>query len=363
MSEAVISQPVELPVATPKLAPAQNEFGSAFSAHMVMATWSERSGWSAPALAARQAIAIDPAAVGLHYGQAVIEGLKAHRQAGGGVAIFRPYTYAERMRRSAARLRMPEPPEQLFVNALEMLVRADSEWLTDDPALSLYLRPLLLATEPTLALRPARHYLFLVLAFCTRGFFAAGQEPVSVWVTTSSARAVPGGTGAAKYAGNYAPAFLAQEEALAHNCHQVVWLDAVERRWVEEMSGMNLLFVRGEGTKEVITTPPLTGGTILPGITRDTLLTLAADLGYEVAEEAITLDDWRAGCVSGRISETIACGTAAIVTPVGRVRTPGGEWAVGSGGTGPVAEKLWNAIRSVQRGLAPDSHRWLHHVG
>jgi branched-chain amino acid aminotransferase len=363
MTVPVVNRPPELPIASPMAAAVANEFGSAFSAHMVTATWSAEGGWSRPGLTLREAITLDPAAVGLHYGQAVFEGLKAHRQADGGLAIFRPRAHAARMRRSAARLMMPEPPEELFIEALDALVRADAEWLPDDPALSLYLRPLLLATEPTLALRPARHYLFAVLAFCTKGFFSAAQEPVSVWVRTTSARAVTGGTGAAKCAGNYAPAFLAQAEAAAHGCQQVVWLDAIERRWIEEMGGMNLLFVRDRGGVPLITTPPLASGTVLPGVTRDTLLTLAPGLGYQAVEEPITLDDWRSGCLSGEISETIACGTAAIVAPIGRAITPSEEWIIGNGGTGPVAERLWQAIRSVQRGLEPDPHRWLYRVG
>jgi branched-chain amino acid aminotransferase len=365
MSSSTVGGPLPVrPVAVATSADPASEFGAALTSHMVTATWSEQKGWTAPILAARRPVPLDLSAVGLHYGQIVFEGLKAHRQADGGVAIFRPHAHAARMRQSAARLMMPEPTDDLFIRALRLLVGQDAHFLSDDPSLSLYLRPLLLATEPTLALRPAKHYLFAVLAFCTRGFFASGQQPVSVWVSSSYVRAAPGGTGAVKYAGNYAPAFLAQAEAAQHQCQQVVWLDAIERRWVEEMGGMNLLFVR-RGDREghvVITTPPLASGTLLPGVTRASLLSLASDLGYEARESPITIDEWRDGCRQGWISETIACGTAAIVTPIGMVRTESDEWIIGHGQAGPVAQRLWTALRSLQRGVEPDPHRWLYHI-
>jgi branched-chain amino acid aminotransferase len=348
-------------MAAPAGLAASSEFGSVFTAHMVTATWSESEGWSVPLLTTRRPLSLDPAAVGLHYGQIVFEGLKAHRQVDGGMAVFRPQAHSERMRRSAARLAMPEPPEALFLDAISQLVRKDAWLMPDDESLSLYLRPILMATEPTLALRPARNYLFTMLAFITRGFFSDEQGPLSVWVPTDYARAVRGGTGSAKCAGNYAPAFLAQAEAAEHHCQQVVWLDAVERRWVEEMGGMNLLFVHRQGDRVSITTPPLTD-TILPGVTRDSLLALSSALGYEVAERPITINAWRDGCRAGSIVETIACGTAAIVTAVGRVITEAEEWVIGDGATGPVARQLRRAIFELQRGASPDLHSWLYPV-
>jgi branched-chain amino acid aminotransferase len=352
------------PVAVTSQSGSPDEFGTALTPHMVTATWSERLGWSEPVLSDRTPVPLDLATVGLHYGQSVFEGLKAYRQAGGGMAIFRPHAYAARMRQSANRLMMPEVCDELFLEALRLLVSEDARCMADDSSLSLYLRPILIASEPTLALRPARHYLFAVLAFCTKGFFATGQQPVSVWVTSEYVRATPGGTGDVKYTGNYAPAFLAQAEAARHGCQQVVWLDAVERRWVEEMGGMNLLFVRGghDGDGVVLTTPPLTSGTVLPGVTRATLLSLAPTLGYQVREQPITIDEWRDSCREGLITETIACGTAAIVTPVARVRTEAEEWVIGDGGNGPVAQRLWTELCSLQRGTRPDPNQWLHHV-
>ncbi len=332
------------------------EFGSVLTAHMITATWSDDDGWSEPTPTPRGALPLDAAALGLHYGQAVFEGLKAHRRHDGGISIFRPHAYARRMRNSAARLAMPQPPEELFLNAVSQLVRLDGDALPDDPALSLYLRPLLIASEPVLALRPAREYLFVVLAFVTGGFFAGGA-PISVWVSTDHVRAAPGGAGAAKWPGNYAPTFVAQAEAQRRGCQQVVWLDAVERRWVEEMGGMNMFFVRDSGE---LTTPPLTG-TILPGVTRDSILELGADLGHPVVEKPISLAEWRQDCRSGAITETIACGTAAIVTSVGHVRTAQDEWTIGNGDS-PVAAELRGAIRELHRGLAPDPRGWLYPV-
>jgi branched-chain amino acid aminotransferase len=330
------------------------QFGTEFTPHMVTATWSADRGWSAPELADRKPVPMDLTAVGLHYGQSVFEGLKAYRQPDGDVAIFRPHAHAARMRQSAARLAMPEPPEELFLGALDLLVRADRGSLPDDPSLSMYLRPLLIATEPTLALRPANEFLFVVLAFVTKAYFGGRVDPVSVWVSTEYSRAVPGGTGAAKYTGNYAPTFAAQTEAASHGCGQVVWLDAVERRWIEELGGMNLFFVRRDGT---ITTPPLSG-TLLPGVTRDSLLALAPELGHPVIEEPIALEDWRAGCLDGSIAETLACGTAAIVTPIGEVKTADGTWTIGDGTTGPVAKKLYEALQAQHKGLAADDRGW-----
>lgn len=334
-------------------------FGTALTSHMVTATWSRDEGWGEPVLSARGRLPLDAAAVGLHYGQAVFEGLKAHRRADGALALFRPDAYARRMRDSAARLALPEPPEELFRTALEELVRRDGAELPDDPHVSLYLRPILIASEPVLALRPADECLFAVMAFVTGAFFGGRTDPVTVWVSTDYVRAAPGGAGAAKWPGNYAPTFLAQAEAERNGCGQVVWLDAVERRFVEEMGGMNLLFVHDTGE---ITTPPLTG-TILPGVTRDSLLTIAADLGHPVRERPIPVEEWRDGSRSGAIVETIACGTAAVVTPVGRVRTPVEEWRIGDGTGGPIAEELGRAIRALHRGVTPDTHGWCHIVG
>jgi branched-chain amino acid aminotransferase len=336
-------------------------FGEALTTSMVSAAWTEDDGWQQPLVGDRRPLLLDAATVGLHYGQAVFEGLKAHRQPGGGLALFRPAEHARRMRASARRLAMPEPPEQLFLDAVTTLVRRDADVLPDDPALSLYVRPLLLATEPCLALRPARSYLFLVVAFVTAGFFSDRPDPVRVWVSDQYVRAAPGGTGAAKAAGNYAAGYPAQAAAAERDCAQVVWLDAVERRWVEEMGGMNLFFVRGRGQDAVLTTPPLTG-TLLPGVTRDSLLTLGRDMGLRVREEQMELAEWARWSRDGTLTETFACGTAAVVTPVGTVCTATGSWTVGDGRAGPVTLALRGALCGIHRGTATDSHHWMQAV-
>jgi len=229
-----------------------------------------------------------------------------------------------------------------------------------DEELSLYLRPLMFAGEASLALRPARAYTFLLMGFVTGGFFSDRLDPVSVLVTRKYTRAAPGGTGQAKCAGNYAGAFLAQQEAADAGCRQVVWLAPAERRWVEEMGGTNLFFVRGAGRTATLVTPPLTG-TLLPGVTRDSLLTLAADLGHPVREEPLSVDEWREECACGTITETFACGTAASVTPIGHVRDGDHTWSVNTGEPGPVTTSLRTALIDLQRGRTPDPRGWLRH--
>ncbi len=333
-------------------------FGEAFTAMMVTSTWVAGHGWDEPVLSPRAPLSIDPAMVGLHYGQVVFEGLKAYRRPDGRMCVFRPDAYARRMQASARRFMMPEPPAELFVSAVRQLARADESWLPTDPDLSLYLRPILFATEPCLALRPSTSYLFLVLAFVTGGFFSDAPDPISVRIEENHVRAAPGGTGAAKCAGNYAPTYPAQANAVKEDCHQVVWLDARERAWVEEMSGMNLFFVHGAGLAPVITTPPL-DGTILPGVTRDAIIELASADGQRVKEAPMSVAGWRDGCAVGDITEVFACGTAAGVTPVGAVVTSAASWVVGEGKAGPVTLRLRDRLWKAQRGLVPDTFGWL----
>jgi branched-chain amino acid aminotransferase len=334
-------------------------FGRHFTDHMVEISWTDGAGWHDPQVGPYQQLVMDPAAMVLHYGQAVFEGLKAYRQPDGTVASFRPLANAARLRASARRMAMPELPDELFVGSLRELVRADIDWV---PAAggeeSLYLRPLLFATEVGLGVRPAATYRYLVIASPAGPYFPGGLKPVSVWLSTEYVRASPGGTGAAKFAGNYAASLVAQQQAADKKCDQVVWLDAVERRWVEEMGGMNLYFVLGEGSQARLVTPELTG-TLLPGITRDSLLTLARDHGMGVEERRISTEEWEKGVETGDISEVFACGTAAVITPVGRVAYPGGEFTIGSGEPGPVTARLRAALTAIQRGAAPDTHNWM----
>jgi branched-chain amino acid aminotransferase len=337
-------------------------FCRVFTDHMVTARWSEGRGWHDGQLEPYGALALDPATAVFHYAQEIFEGLKAYRQASGPIVTFRPYDNAARFRRSAVRMAMPELPEDAFVRALELLVAQDRDWVPTAPGHSLYLRPFMIATHRGLGVsRPSPSFLFVVIASPARGYFSDGAAPVAVWLADGYIRAAPGGTGAAKTGGNYAGGFVGQLQAIEHGCDQVVWLDAIERRWVEEMGGMNLFFVYGSGAGARLVTPALTG-TLLPGITRDALLTLAPELGIPVAESRISVQEWRSGCESGEITEVFACGTAATITPVGTVKSTAGTWAIGDGRPGPVTMRLRQQLLGIQFGQLPDPHGWIHKI-
>ena len=337
-------------------------FGRYFTDHMAMARWDRSRGWHDVEVVPRQDLVMHPSAMVLHYGQAVFEGLKACVQGDGGVALFRPSASAARFSRSAARLAMPELPIALFLATCEDLVRADREWVPARPEHSLYLRPVMIASEPSLGVRPANEFLYFVIASPTAGFFPGGVRPISVWVADDYVRAAPHGLGSAKCPSNYAASLLGKKEAVARGCDEVVWLDAVERRWVEEMSGMNVFVVLGEAGGHRVLVTPAAGDTILDGITRSSLIELARHLGYAVREEPIGIDEWCEGARSGAVVEAFACGTAAVVAPIGHLRSARGEWTVGNGQPGPVTLELRDALVSIQEGRAPDLFGWLHRV-
>jgi branched-chain amino acid aminotransferase len=249
-------------------------------------------------------------------------------------------------------------PEEDFLEAIDQLVSIDRDWIPDGDHGSLYIRPFMFANEIFLGVKPSSEYLFIVIASSVGSYFKSGADAVSVWVSPDYTRAAPGGTGAAKCGGNYAASLIAQAEAHKHGCDQVVFLDAAERKWVEELGGMNVFFVFNDGT---MSTPPL-GGTILPGITRSSLLTLAKDKGIKVREERYSYDQWKADAGSGKLREAFACGTAAVVTPIGTVRAPEGEFKIGNGGSGARTEELKTALVDIQRCRAPDRHKWIHRV-
>lgn len=353
-----LPHPAPVPAAQRETILADPGFGTNFSDHMVSIDWSENRGWHNAAVGPRQPIALDPAAAVLHYAQEIFEGLKAYRQADGSVALFRPRANAARFNVSAARLAMPELPEDLFLESVRQIVAADREWIPAGEGSSLYLRPFMFASEAFLGVRPAKQYKYLVIASPAGNYFKSGAPAVSIWVSEYT-RAAPGGTGAAKCGGNYAASLVPQAEAIARGHDQVVFLDAAEHKWIEELGGMNLYFVFDDGT---LLTPPLTG-TILPGITRDSLLTLARDEGLAVREERYSLDQWRADSASGRLVETFACGTAAVVTPVGRVAGRDGEFTIGNGGPGQLTQKFKSRLVAIQRGEAPDPHGWMMSLG
>ncbi|SDU80132.1 branched-chain amino acid aminotransferase [Jiangella alkaliphila] len=331
-------------------------FGTNFSDHMVTATWTP-DGWHDAGLRPYAPLALDPATAVFHYAQAIFEGLKAYRHADGSVWTFRPEANAARMIRSAQRMALPLLPADSFVEAVDLLVRADADWVPSGGETSLYLRPFMFASEVFLGVRPAKLVTFCVIASPAGAYFSSGVKPVDIWLTTEYTRAAAGGTGAAKCAGNYAASLIAQQEAIEHGCDQVCFLDAAEGKWVEELGGMNLYFVHADGS---VVTPELTG-TILEGITRDSILALAADRGYKVDERRFSIDEWRDGVASGDITEVFACGTAAAITPLGRLAWDGGELSMGTE-PGPVTSEIRSALLDVQYGRADDPHGWMHRV-
>jgi branched-chain amino acid aminotransferase len=254
---------------------------------------------------------------------------------------------------------MAQLPDELFLASLAELLDVDREWVP--PAggeESMYLRPFMMAVEVGLGVRPSAEYLYCLIASPAGPYFPGGVKPVDVWLSTDYTRAALGGTGTAKCGGNYAASLLPQAQGAEHGCAQVVYLDAEEHRWIDEMGSNNLFFVYGSGEHVEVVTPSLTGS-ILPGITRDSLLVLAKELGCEVTERRISWDEWREGAADGRITEVFGCGTAAVVTPIGRVRHHGGEVVIGDGQPGPVGLRLRTMLTDIQRGTAPDTHSWM----
>ncbi len=338
-------------------------FGQVFTDHMITLRWSQDRGWHDGKLQPYGPLVLDPATAVLHYSQEIFEGLKAYRQEAGPIVAFRPEANAARFANSAVRMAMPPLPQDAFVQAIEILVTQDKDWVPHSTSQSLYLRPFMIATTPALGVgKPASSYLFAVIASPSGAVFTGtGVRAVSVWLAQGYTRAAPGGTGAVKTGGNYAASFAAQQQAIDQGCDQVVWLDAAEHRWVEEMGGMNLFFVYGSGSDARIMTPPLTGS-LLPGITRDSILRLAPDLGIPAGEEPISVEQWRDRCAAGEITEVFACGTAAVITPVGTVKGTGGGWQMGDGQPGQVTMRLREELLGIQFGRLPDPHGWVHKI-
>jgi branched-chain amino acid aminotransferase len=350
------SQPVAVDVRARLLA--DPGFGRVFTDHMAVVRYSEGRGWHDAKITARKPISIDPAAAVLHYAQEIFEGLKAYRLPDGTVAMFRPDANARRFTQSAERLAMAKLPEATFIESIRQLVRVDRNWFPTVEGGSLYIRPFMFASEVFLGVKPSAEYLYIVILSPVGGYFKSGAPAVTLWISQSYTRAAPGGTGAAKCGGNYAASLVAQAEASKHGCDQVVFLDAAEHRWIEELGGMNVFFVFEDGSLQ---TPPLSG-TILPGITRDSLMTLARADGLTVREEPYAIDQWRKDARSGRLVEAFACGTAAVVTPIGTVKGPEGEFKVGTGGPGQATMRLKQKLVDIQRGNAPDPYGWVHRL-
>jgi branched-chain amino acid aminotransferase len=329
-------------------------FGKHFTDHMVDICWSEQGGWHRPRVQPYGPIALDPAAAVLHYGQEIFEGMKAYRHSDGSIWTFRPEANAARMQRSARRLALPELPAEYFIDSLRQLVAVDGDWVPSAPETSLYLRPFMFAKEAFLGARPAEKVAYYVIGSPPGAYFHGGGAPVSIWLSTNYARAGKGGTGAAKTGGNYASSLVAQAEAAEQGCDQVLFLDSVEGKYLEELGGMNVVLVYRDGT---LVTPK--SDSILEGITRDSILDLARDRGHKVEERRVSIDEWREGAAGGDVVEVFACGTAAVVTPIAQLKAA--EFTIGSADAvaGELTMSLRQELTDIQYGRIPDRHGWL----
>ena len=333
-------------------------FGRVFTDHMAIIEYDEEQGWHDARITARHAFTMDPASPVLHYAQEIFEGMKAYRRPDGGAALFRPEANARRFAKSAIRMAMPPLPVDMFLESVRELVRVDREWIPETEDGSLYLRPFMFAGGSFLGVKPASKYIYAVIASSVGSYFKGENPNISLWATREFIRAAPGGTGSAKCGGNYAASLIAQAEAIRKGCDQVVFLDAIERRWIEELGGMNVFFVFDDGS---IQTPPLTD-TILAGVTRDSIITLARDMGINVREAPYSIEQWEADARSGRLSEAFACGTAAVVTPIGSVKSAEGEFTIGGQSMGPMTMRLRSALVDIQRGTALDTRGWIEEI-
>lgn len=329
-------------------------FGQHFTDHMVAIDWTIDGGWHGARVQPYGPLQLDPASAVLHYGQEIFEGLKAYRRADGSVWTFRPDKNAERMQRSAERLALPQLPTDDFVESLRQLVQVDEAWVPSGGEDSLYLRPFMIANEVFLGVRSAQTVLYSVIASPAGPYFPQGVKPVSIWLSREYARAGKGGTGKAKCGGNYAASLLPTREAFENGCAQVLFLDESSDGNLEELGGMNVVLVRADGT---LITPK--SDTILDGITRNSLLELAADLGHSVEQRPVTLSEWRDGVASGEIVEAFACGTAAVITPIVELKGRDEQFGDPSAPAGETTLRLRQALTDIQYGRADDPHGWM----
>jgi len=329
-------------------------FGVNFTDHMVDVCWSEMGGWHRPRVQPYGPIELDPAAAVLHYGQEIFEGLKAFRHEDGSIWSFRPEANGARLQRSARRMALPELPIDAFIDSLKQIIAVDGDWVPNAPEMSLYLRPFMFAKEAFLGVRPAKKVNYYVIASPAGAYFAGGVAPVSIWISTNYTRAGKGGTGAAKTGGNYASSLIAQQEASAQGCAQVLFLDAEEGKYIEELGGMNVVLVKKDGT---LVTPQ--SESILEGITRDSVLQLAEDRGHTIERRRVTLEEWREGVESGEITEMFACGTAAVITPIALLKGDGVEFGSADAPAGELTMSLREELTDIQYGRREDKHGWM----
>ena len=329
-------------------------FGSIFTDHMFLMDYVDGEGWKDARIVPYGDFHLDPAAMVLHYGQAIFEGTKCYRRADGGLQLFRPESNFARMTRSAERLGMPALDETTALEGLKKLLDIEQDWVPRQDGTSLYIRPTMIALDAQLGVHAAHHYLFYIILSPVGSYYKEGLKPVSIYVEDEYVRAVRGGVGFTTCAGNYAASILAGEVAAKKGYSQVLWLDGVEQKYVEEVGSMNMMFAYGNK----IVTPAL-NGSILPGITRDSIITVARALGYEVEEKRLAIADIFADAKAGKLTEAFGTGTAAVISPVGTLAWKDEVLTIGGGDIGPVAQKLYDTLTGIQYGRVADDHGWV----
>ena len=332
-------------------------FGKIFTDRMFLAEWKSGQGWLDARIQPYGPFVLDPSCLVFHYAQEIFEGLKAYKWADGSIALFRPEINARRFNLSADRLCMPEVPEELFLEGIEQLIRLEKDWVPGSEGTSLYIRPAMIAVEPVLGVKASEHYYFFVIMSPVGAYYACGFNPVKILVEDQYVRAVPGGTGEAKTGGNYAASLKAAQIAKKKGFDQVLWLDGMQRKYIEEVGSMNMFFAY-DG---VVVTAPLTGS-ILKGVTRDSVLQLADSMGFRVEERQVAIDDLVADIRSGKIREAFGSGTAAVITPVGTLSYKNENLTVGDGGVGKLTQKLYDTLTGIQYGKIPDSFGWIRKI-
>lgn len=332
-------------------------FGAVYTDHMFTLKYTPDKEWHDPLISPYQPLKLDPAALVFHYGQEIFEGQKAYRADNGDILMFRPDENARRMNDSLHRMCMPQIPAEDTIRYVSELVKTDQRWIPTEKGTSLYIRPTVIATESGLGVRPSKDYLFFVILSPVGPYFKEGFNPISVWVSQDFSRAGSGGTGAAKAGGNYGGSLLAAKLAAQKGYSQVLWLDAKEHRFVEEGGAMNIFFI----INNKLVTPPL-GGTILPGITRKSLLEMAGDMGIEAEERPLDIHDIAEGIASGDVTESFAAGTAAVISPVGTICLEGKDYVINNNQTGPWALKFFDTLTGIQRGDIEDSRNWTYRI-